>query len=640
MPSQKQMADRIIAVARKTKVLSWDVEHDGNLRPYMPEFTLHGIGYAVKGFAAYIADRDQCMRIFSELDDPGIVWVTWYGGYDISCIRAAGWLPGKDAPGIQVDGALCLNLLEEERHENQIGLKPYVREYFGHRMTDYETAASYGLDSPEFHQYGREDVYWTLRLWLEDLKPRLEKEGLLKYAMKIPALGAFGDMQVAGMPWDVDWGIEQIRKVRKIRRALQKQMWDAFGPVNPNSAKQLEERFRQLGYNVDDASKFPRTDSGQLATSKEAIVQIAQVVPEAAPVSHFVTAGKILGTYLADLTLRSLREGGVTHPRFTLVSKTGRTRSSNFNAQNIPSTEIAFLDNLHVREGFRAPKGYTWVTCDLSQIELRLVAHVTRDKTLLAAYLNWECTACRSKGKSKTILHKCPKCGCTENEGILKDKSIEGFWHGLDLHQMTCDRIPALRGKRAIGKQANFAQVYGAGPYRMHMAQRDDAAKYGFPVEDILSPDEWRPIIDNWMRSYAGVKPWHRRVEKQIEKGEPIKDIFGRKRRLSLDGISEDDWGKRKHVLNQGWNFGPQSSAVGIAMIGIKKFREEMIDRGLWMNKVKLIAMVHDEYSLMVQNELSEKVSRRLQWHLEHAVHLRVPVRSDRQLGRSWAETH
>lgn len=637
MVSQKKKADRIIAVAKRTKTLCLDVEHEADIRPYDPGFQLAGCGFAVEGYCCYLTDEVQCKRIIEATNSDEFLWITWNGKYDWSCFIAAGWLkPSHKA--VQVDGLLCLNLLEEDRIE--YGLKPIVKEFYGHRMSDYETAASFGLDSPEFEKYGKEDVHFTLKLWEEHLKPKLEEEGLMRYALSIPAVKAFGEMELTGMPWDVHWGVKQIRKVRKKIRELQKRMWDAFGPVNPNSAKQLEARLRQLGYPVDDPMRFPRTDSGQMATSKDAILKIAQTVPEMAPVSNYVTAKKILGTYISDLTLRSLREGGFAHCRFPMHSKTGRTRSADFNAQNIPAQPIGFLDDLHVRAGFKAPEGWTWVTSDLSQIELRLVAHVTQDKSLLAAYRNWECTQCGSKGAALTILHSCPKCGCAENEAILKDKSVKGFWHGLDIHQMTCDRVPALKGNRRIGKEANFAQVYGAGPMRMHMAQRDNLAKYGGDPSEILSPEQWKPIIAEWMRAYNGVPPWHRKVGNTVAKGIPVRDIFGRKRRLSYDGISEDDWGKRKHVLNQAVNFAPQASGCGIAMLGIQKFREEMIERKVWMAKVRLLAFIHDEFSLLCKDSLAEKVSKRLQWHLEHAVKLRVPVRSDRQLGRAWSDTH
>lgn len=262
--------------------------------------------------------------------------------------------------------------------------------------------------------------------------------------------------------------------------------------------------------------------------------------------------------------------------------------------------------------------GRKLVIADFSQIELRLVAHITKDEKFLRAYNSWHCKECGEKGTHNIILHECPKCGVFENEK-------KGFWHGEDIHQQTTDMVPALNGDRQKGKTANFALVYFATAYRL--AQQ-------YPV---FTKGQWQKVIDQYFDArtgYSGVARWHSRMQEVLwSKGE-CTDIFGRKRRIPRHQIQRHT----KHALNQLINFGPQASACGMMLLAMSKIRAECVERGMWMNTIFPQNMVHDEVVLEVEKSCVDEAKEITRKHMEHCVELRVPIRADIDVSSRWVE--
>jgi DNA polymerase-1 len=275
---------------------------------------------------------------------------------------------------------------------------------------------------------------------------------------------------------------------------------------------------------------------------------------------------------------------------------------------------------LEIRSAFVAEDGWDLIVEDLSQIELRFIAHITGDPLFMRAYLFWECTNCGSSGEHDVILHSCPNCGITENEKILKDKTVKGMWHGIDMHRDAADSIPALKGDRQAGKTANFAVGYCAGAMKMHLE---------YPM---FSVRQWQQVIDQYLLRHRLVKKWHLQSEQIMWSGSPVVNVFGRKRRLLRHEIRKSP----KHALNQIVNFGPQSGAGDYIQKAGKDIREDFIKQGVWLKDVRPVNFVHDELLFEARKEVSKERAAVIAHHLEHAVKLRVPVRASCNIVQDW----
>jgi DNA polymerase-1 len=290
--------------------------------------------------------------------------------------------------------------------------------------------------------------------------------------------------------------------------------------------------------------------------------------------------------------------------------------------QNIPAHLSQDFKHLDIRQMFIAQPGYKFVVADFSQIELRLMAHFSKDPMFLKAFRDWQCTACNSKGSDTKILHKCPKCGAAENEAILKDKSIPAFWHGLDLHTMTAEMVPALHGNRQSGKTANFALIYAAGATRMNMEAPE------------FSIGEWQDVIDDYFQTYSAVRHFHKYMEQVLNTSHETRDIFGRKRRIHPFVIKKSF----KHALNQIINAPIQGSAAGIIQLASTKLRKIMIEKGYWQKEVIVVNSVHDETDTEVREDKLDEVIPMMKDCFENIVSLEVPIRVDIGVGANWKD--
>jgi len=265
------------------------------------------------------------------------------------------------------------------------------------------------------------------------------------------------------------------------------------------------------------------------------------------------------------------------------------------------------------------------IVADLSQIELRLCAHVTQDPEFLKAYCSWQCTKCKTTGsESVQILHVCPNCGAKENEKVLKDSTVEAFWHGLDLHQMTTDDVPALDGNRQYGKTANFALIYYATAPRLH---------YEYPE---FSIKQWDEVIFQYFRKYIGVRKWHLEMQQALSEGGVCRDIFGRKRRVSRQEIHKS----AKHALNMFINFPVQASACNYIQLCMSNMRKQWIADRVWMSEIYMSNFIHDETVFEVPEHLVDKYVPQIQYWMENSVRFTVPIRADIKVSDNWSEGH
>ncbi len=604
--------------AKAIRCYAFDIEHNPSIGLHQQGFDLWGCSFSTDKYTFYAKNRDTVRRITDELFPiKEIEAIAYNGKYDIQCLKQSGW--ANLYPETLVDPMIALNLLDDNKMPNQLGLKENVWEIFAHRMMTFEQAIGFGPDSQQFTQYACEDSLWEFRIW-QRLKPELEHQKLLKYFQHIPALKFFADVETCGVKWDLKNARKLMREYIKVRDELEEDIYKEIGILNLDSPKQLRERlFVDLGYATHGLKQTP---GGDISTDADAMEMLAKRYPICSKIVKYRTASKLLGTYVVPLSHYALESSDQRiHPSYWLVSATGRTRCDKPNLQNIPAHLSQDFKHLDIRQMFIPREGYKFCVFDLSQIELRLVAHYSKDPMFLRAYRDWECTACATRGSdAMKILHKCPKCGASENEAILKDKTVAGFWHGLDLHTITAEKVGALHGNRQAGKTSNFALVYCASATRMNMEAPE------------FSIQQWQDVIDDYFEVYTGVRHWHRYMEGVLQSQHETRDIFGRKRRIPPFLIKKSF----KHALNQIVNFPPQASACGMMQLSCSKMRKVLMDGGYWLNTVFPLGMIHDEVDLEIREDKVGEVIPIVQECFERIVSLEVPVRVGIGVGENW----
>jgi len=647
------IAKTFIDSAKRTKQLCFDVEHDPKLNVDLKPFSSHGCSFATTEFSEYIKDKTAIREITIEcFNDEEIQCIAFNGKYDIKCLRQEGILDLYTIPKNFADPMIAVNLLDDSRHPRDLSLKAIMLDYFKHRMRTFDEAIAFGLDSPEFKEYAIDDAVSELKLF-NWAKPKLEEQDLYKVFSKILCKVSlvFADIELTGIKWNIGTVRPLLRGYQEIRDRLEEEILRELGPMNINSGDQLAKRlFEELGYSTKG---IPMTEAGKRYKVDEAAMDVlAAKYPICKKIVYYRTACKIIGTYIEPLTRMALEDKDERiHPSYHLTSITGRTRCSDPNLQNQPNFLAAIFDGLSIRKNFIARPGFKFVVSDESQIELRLIGHASGDKVFIDAFNKYFCTACNIEGESIKILHSCPKCNAPENEKVLtkcpsckrrsvdvdkktktcpvcrgeksyEEAKIRGFYHGDDLHQITTDRVPALRGDRQNGKKANFALGYNATATRMNQEYPE------------LSVSEWDVIRNEWLREYNGVKAWHDRCSTAMYNAGVVRDIFGRKRRISKREIATS----AKHALNQFINFNPQASGCGILELAMVRMREEWVAEGTWLKEIFMVNMVHDELDFEIQEDKLDKYIPRIQYHMENVVQLKVPLRSAISVGDNWAE--
>ena len=616
--------DDFIEAATKCGSYAFDIEHEIGLEPYSEDFTLDGVGFGTEGLTKYVTDEVVYTELIRRLFKADLEAIAHNGKYDLKCLVGAGIITTNDYPNL-VDTMVGMNLLNDNLKPNQLGLKPLVKSIYDHQMRDFKGA----WGSEDFYAYAEDDARYTFKLW-QDIRPKLFEQGLDKvfYKILMPTEFAFADMEITGFKWDVDGARRLLRAFQKIRDESQEDVYKAIGELNLSSGPQLADRlFHELNYSTAGVEMTPSGD--RFSVNNTTMKKLADKYPVCEKILANRVANKMISTYVEPLTNRALsdKENRI-HPDFWLVSSTGRTRCSNPNLQNCVArfdkyfariAEEKGVGDISLRKGFVAREGCKLITADYSQVELRMIAHIAQDKMFLEAFKGWVCGTCGAEGEDTVILHQCPDCGAAEDEAALKGG--KGFWHGLDLHQTTYENIREV-GNRNNGKMCNFALVYGASAWRMH---------FEYPT---ISVDDWEVIIHKFMDTYRGVADWHSRLHKGLyEKGVVI-DIFGRKRRILRDVIRD----KPKNAFNMFINFAPQSSACALLELAMANMRKRFIEEGTWLNGVWPVNMVHDEVVFEVREDIIEDVKVKLEYDMEHAVQLAVPMRTEAVITDSWGD--
>lgn len=458
----------------------------------------------------------------------------------------------------------------------------HIEELIGEKGKGQKNMAD--LEPEKVYEYACEDADITLQL-KGILEKELEKDGTtsLFTEIEMPLVKVLAYMERNGAMIDPNALGETSRLFTERMKALESEIYEAAGmSFNILSPKQVGEILFERMHIVDKPKK---TKTGQYVTSEEVLETLKSDNPIVDLILKYRGLKKLLGTYVDALPELVNPDTGKIHTSYNqTVTATGRLSSSNPNLQNIP---VRDEDGKEVRKAFIPEPGCKFFSADYSQIELRIMAHLSGDENM-----------------------------------------IEDFRLGHDVHAATAAKVfhkpieEVTKSERSKAKTANFGIIYGISAFGL-------AQRMG------VSRTEAKELIENYFLTYKGIKDYmDKSIEKAREKGY-IETVLKRKR--YLPDITSHNATVRGFAERNAINAPIQGSAADIikkAMIGIyNRFRKENI-------KSTMILQVHDELNFNVVPGEEEKVEKIVIEEMQNAWPMSVPLIADCGWGNNWLEAH
>ncbi len=441
------------------------------------------------------------------------------------------------------------------------------------------------VPAPQIAEYAAEDADITLCLY-NHFMPLLEEKGAIELYESIEEqlITVLCDMERNGVKIDTEIlssaATELNARMAEIESAIKE---ISENPININSPKQLGELlFETLKLN----DKAKKTKTGQYKTDEQTLEALKDAHPIVSMILEYRGIKKLLSTYIEALPQLINPRTGRVHSSFNqAATATGRLSSSNPNLQNIPIREEM---GRSIRKAFVAEReGWVIVAADYSQIELRVMAHLSEDEALRAAFVNDE-----------------------------------------DIHTATAAKIFGVSGdevtreQRRRAKTANFGIIYGISVFGL--AQRLSIAR-----------GEAKELIDGYFALYGGVKSYMERAISDAKQRGYVSTIFGRRRYLG--DINSSNAVMRGLSERNAINAPIQGSAADIMKIAMAKVHGAMKAQNL---QAKLILQVHDEIVIECPESEVEMIKTILKENMEGAVSLSVPLTIDIGVGSSWLDAH
>lgn len=466
--------------------------------------------------------------------------------------------------------------------------------HLGESTTHFEDVAGKGKGQLTFNQialeeaapYAAEDADITLRLH-QHLWPRLSAEANLAKVLtniEIPLVPVLSRIERNGALIDAHQLSEQSQQLGQRIAELELQAHEAAGKAfNLSSPKQLGEiLFTELGLPV-----VKKTPKGAPSTAEAVLAELALDYPLPKLILEHRSLSKLKSTYTDKLPDMIDPDTGRIHTSYhQAVTATGRLSSSDPNLQNIP---VRSEEGRRIRQAFIAPQGCTLVAADYSQIELRIMAHLSGDKGLLDA-----------------------------------------FAHGLDVHQATAAEVFGVElddvtsDQRRNAKAINFGLIYGM-------------SAFGLGRQLNIGRNQAQEYIDLYFDRYPGVKTYMETIKSSASEKGFVETLFGR--RLYLPQINARNGMQRQAAERTAINAPMQGTAADIikkAMIAVDQWLLEQGEN----SGAKIIMQVHDELVLEVPNGELAEVSSGLKQRMEAAAELDIPLIVDIGSGKNWDEAH
>ena len=440
------------------------------------------------------------------------------------------------------------------------------------------------LSPADICDYAAEDADVTLRLY-NVLKPRLKEAGVedLFYNIEMPLVPVLAEMEMNGVLLDTKALAETSRTLTDRMKQIELNIYKLAGhEFNIASPKQVGE---VLFGEMKIVDKPKKTKTGQFVTSEEVLQQLRSKAPIVDDILAHRGLKKLLGTYVDALPKLINPRTGHIHTSFNqAVTATGRLSSSDPNLQNIP---VRGEDGKEIRKCFIPEPGCLFFSADYSQIELRVMAHLSGDKNM-----------------------------------------IEAFREGYDIHAATAARIykekieDVSRDQRTKAKRANFGIIYGITVFGL--AERLD-----------ISRDEAKQLIDGYFETFPEVQAYMEKA-KELAREHGYAETFFHRRRY-LPDITSHNATVRNFAERNAINAPIQGSAADIIKIAMVHIYERFRREGI---KSKMILQVHDELNFSVLPEEKERVEKIVIEEMQNAYPLQVPLVADSGWGENWLEAH
>ncbi len=497
--------------------------------------------------------------------------------------------------GIALSGQRYDSMLESYVLNSTAGrhdMDSAAERYLGVRTIHFEDVAGKGAKQLKFNQvgvvrateYAAEDADVTLQLH-RTLWPRIEAEPALERLyvdIEQPLVAVLYRMERAGVLVDRELLKAQSAELTARMRELEQLAHTAAGGAfNLDSPKQLQEiLFGRLAIPV-----IRKTPTGQPSTAEDVLEELAAEHELPRVILDYRGVAKLKSTYTDKLPDQIEPSTGRIHTSYhQAVAGTGRLSSSDPNLQNIP---LRTPQGRRIRQAFIAAPGHTLVAADYSQIELRIMAHLSEDAALLRAF--------------------------AMDRDIHRATAAEVF--GLTEEAVTDDQ-------RRAAKAINFGLIYGMSAFglaRQLSIARADAQRY----------------VDLYFDRYPGVKRYMDETRVRARESGFVETVFGR--RLYLPQIRSRDQAERQYAERSAINAPMQGTAADI-------IKRAMIDVDAWMREARvparLIMQVHDELVLEVADDAVAAVSRELAGRMTRSAQLKVPLKVDVGTGANWDEAH
>ena len=497
--------------------------------------------------------------------------------------------------GIDLKGTLLDTMLFSYVNNSTItrhNLDAVSKRYLNINPTSYEDVAGKGAKQIPFSEvsidvasdYASEDADISLKLY-EHIEPLVQKEAkLAKLYSEIegPLIYTLGDIERNGVLIDSEKLSQQSKeleaKILKLESKVQKNAGEDF---NLGSPKQLQEiLYEKLGLPV-----IKKTPKGQPSTSEAVLQELSMDFPIVHDILSYRAISKLKSTYTDKLPKMINSNTGRVHTSYhQAVTATGRLSSSDPNLQNIP---IRSEEGRRIREAFIAPEGYKILAADYSQIELRIMAHLSKDQGLMDA-----------------------------------------FAKGQDIHQATAAEIFSINiddvtpNQRRSAKAINFGLIYGM-------------SAFGLSKQLQITRAEAQNYIEQYFERYPGVKNYMDETKSSAKQNGYVETVLGR--RLYLADIESSNYQRRQYAERSAINAPMQGTAADLIKMAMtdlhSKIRNESLD-------AKIIMQVHDELVIEVNENQLDELSDLTVNIMADIFKLDVDLKVDADIGNNWDEAH
>lgn len=573
------------------KILSFDTETTST---NAIEAELVGMSFAVEPHKAFYvaipADREKAQRlvdIFKPLyESPGILKVGQNIKYDLEVLANY----GITLAGDMWDTMIAHYLIQPElRHNMDYMAEVYlnyktvrIEELIGPKGKNQRSMRS--LPPDEAYEYACEDADITLQL-KNALEPRLKEAGVEKlfHEIEMPLVRVLAAMEMNGVRIDTGSLAETSQELTRRMQELEKEIHALAGEeFNIASPKQVGDI---LFGKMQITEKPKKTKTGQYVTSEEVLQSLRQKSPIVDKILQHRGLKKLLGTYVDALPKLINRKTGHIHTSFNqTITSTGRLSSSDPNLQNIP---VRGEDGKEIRKAFIPDDGCLFFSADYSQIELRVMAHLSGDENMARV-----------------------------------------FREGHDLHAATAATIyrkdirDVTRDERTKSKRANFGIIYGITVFGL--AERLD-----------IERSEAKQLIDGFFETFPKVHDYMEH-SKQVARAQGYAETVFHRRRY-LPDINSRNAVVRNYAERNAINAPIQGSAADIIKVAMIRIHRRFEELGL---KSKMILQVHDELNFSVFQEEKDTVEKIVIGEMQNAYQLSVPLIADCGWGANWLEAH